>query len=79
MAVTQSELDGFHQFASKRIGMGQPAITFDELVMEWESLRDRDGINAAIREGLADAEARRHRPAGAVLEELRQKYRLSPE
>jgi len=79
MAVTQAELDDFHQFASQRIGMVQPEITFDDLVVEWESIRDRQDINAAIREGLADVEAGRHRPAGEAIESLRQKYGLSAE
>lgn len=79
MAVTQSELDDFHQFASKRIEMAQTAITFDDLVVEWESLRDRDDINSAICEGLADVETGRHRPASEVMANIRQKYGLSEE
>jgi predicted transcriptional regulator len=78
MAVTQAELDDFHKFASKRIEAVPSEMTFDDLVMEWESLRDRAEINAAIREGLADVEAGRHRPARDAMEELRQKHGLSP-
>jgi predicted transcriptional regulator len=79
MAVSQAELDDFHQFASQRIGTGQSQATLDDLVMEWESLRDRDEINAAIREGFADVDAGRHRPATEVLEEIRRKRGISAE
>jgi predicted transcriptional regulator len=48
-------------------------------VLEWESVRDRDDINAAIREGLADIEAGRHRPADEVMRELRQKHNIPSE
>lgn len=79
MAVTQAELDGFHEFASQRISAGHSELSFDELVLEWESVRDRDDINAAIRDGLADMEAGRHRPACEAMEELRQKHGISSE
>jgi predicted transcriptional regulator len=72
--VTQAELDGFHEFASQRISKSPSEISFDDLVIEWESLRDRADINAAIREGLSDVETGRHRPAHEVMEELRQKH-----
>ena len=54
MAVTQQELDDFHQFASQRIRDASAELSFDDVVIEWESIRDRDEINAAIRKGLAD-------------------------
>ena len=79
MAVRQEEIDGFHEFATNRIREGAEEITFDDLVMEWESLRDREDINAAIREGLADVEAGRHRPASEVMKELAEKYGIKPE
>ena len=79
MAVTQQELDDFHQFASEWIQNGAAEISFDDVVTEWESRRDRDEINAAIRKGLADVDAGRHRPADEVMEELRQKHGIELE
>lgn len=79
MTVTQAELDNFHEFATARISNSGVEIDFDDLVTEWLSLRDRDEINGAIREGLADVEAGRHRPAHEVTEELREKYGLASE
>lgn len=79
MPVTQNDLDSFHQFASERITNSPLALSFDDLVVEWLSHRDRHEINAAIEEGLADVEAGRHRPASDVTDELRQKHGLSSE
>ena len=79
MTVTQKELDAFYRFASDRLrSEGQP-LSLDDLLIEWESRRDREEVNAAIREGLADVEAGRHRPAAEVMEELGKKHGLSTE
>jgi predicted transcriptional regulator len=74
MAVTQDELDNFHRFATQRLNSCEADLTIDDLVTEWDSSRNRDEINAAIREGLADIDAGRTRPAHEVTEELRKKY-----
>ena len=76
MAVTQDDLDNFHRFATERLTNGDADLTIDDLVIEWDSRRDRDEINAAIREGLADIDAGRTRPANEVTEELRKKHRI---
>lgn len=73
MTVTQGELDSFHRFASERL-TGEGDLTIDDLVIEWDSTRNRDEINAAIREGLSDIDAGRTRSAKEVTEELRKKY-----
>ncbi len=79
MTVTQRDLDGFYSFATRRLQSADKDLSFDELVVEWESLRDRDDVNRAIREGLADVNAGRHRTADEVKEELRSKYGLPAE
>lgn len=79
MTVTQQDLDGFYAFATGRLHSAGEDLSFDDLVIEWESLRDRDDINAAIREGLADVEAGRYRAADEAMEELRKKHGLSTE
>ena len=76
MAVTQDELDNFHRFATERLSHGEADLTIDDLVIECDSKRNRDEINAAIREGLADVDAGRTRPANEVTEELRKKHRI---
>jgi predicted transcriptional regulator len=76
MTVTQHELDSFHRFATDRLRRGEEEFTIDDLVIEWDSMRNRDQINAAIREGLADIDAGRTRPADQVTEELRRKHNI---
>lgn len=76
MPVTQHQIDDFHQFATNRLKSGETKLTIDDLIIEWDSSRNRDEINDAIREGLADIEAGRTRPAAEVTEELRRKYNI---
>jgi predicted transcriptional regulator len=70
MIVTQADLDGFHQFASEQLDQGSAEISWDEIFVLWESRRDRAQVSAAIRRGLADVEAGRHRPAEEALRDL---------
>jgi hypothetical protein len=71
MSVSREDLDSFHQFAIGRIDQSDLELTFDDLIVEWDSQRNRAEINAAIRQGLEDVEAGRTRPASEVLKELR--------
>ena len=74
MTVTQTELDQFHEFASQKIATEGVSVSFEDLVVEWESIRDKDAIDSAIRQGLADIKAGRYRSAEEVTDELRQKH-----
>ena len=76
MTVTQHELDSFHRFATDRLSKSEEELTIDDLVIEWDSMCNREQINAAIREGLADVDAGRTRPADQVTEELRRKHNI---
>ncbi|WP_459555481.1 hypothetical protein [Lacunimicrobium album] len=71
MAVTQEQLDKFHQFASDYLRSADETLTMDDLLVEWESLAHRSEINAAIQEGLDDINAGRTRPAREVTQEIR--------
>ncbi len=79
MAVTQAQLDEFHRFATDRLNNGGSELSFDDLVFEWDSVRNRDQINVAIRQGLDDIDAGRHRPADEVMEEMRNKHNIPSE
>jgi len=79
MSITRAELDDFHQFAVGRLASGDSPDSLDDLLVQWESVRNRAQINAAIREGLADIDAGRYRSAEDSLEELAQKYGFSDE
>ena len=76
MTVTQDELDSFHRFATERLRKNDRELTIDDLVIEWDSTRNREEINAAIREGLEDIDAGRARTADQVTEELRKKHNI---
>ena len=79
MAVTIEELQSFHDFACKQVEHGNDDTSIDELFMEWLDTRDRDQINAVIRQGLDDIDAGNGRPARDVMEELRQEHNIPTE
>lgn len=76
MTLTADEFNSFAEFGRARLGSGPDDLTLDDLVIEWESHQNRDDVNAAIREGLDDADAGRHRPAAEVMADLRKKHEL---
>ncbi len=77
MTVTQAQLDDFHQFASEYIQNCDNDLTIDDLLIEWDSVRNRSEINSAIREGLTDINAGRTRPAADVVEDIRRRYNVA--
>ena len=74
MSTTRNQVDSFHQFAIQRLENGGGEPSFSDLLLDWDSATNREDINAAIREGIADVNAGRTRPACEVTEELRTKY-----
>ena len=62
MPITQTEIDGFHDFATRR-AKASLIDSFADLYLEWESLRERADINAEIERGLADVASGRYAPA----------------
>ncbi|MEX2113233.1 MAG: hypothetical protein WD845_08615 [Pirellulales bacterium] len=74
MASIREDLDSFHRFASERLAGGASAMSLDELLMAWHDAQSRDEINQAIRRGLSDVDAGRHRPADESLESIRQRF-----
>ncbi|QEG35914.1 hypothetical protein [Bythopirellula goksoeyrii] len=77
MTITTEEFDNFTDFGRTLLNSGKSPMSLDDLVIEWESYQNRDQINEAIREGIADADAGRHRPAEEAMKDLRQKHGLS--
>ena len=76
MPITTSEFESFADFGRTRVEVGGHDLTLDDLVVEWESRQNRDAVNAAIREGLDDAKAGRHRPADEVMADLQKKHNI---
>ena len=83
MTVTQEQLDSFHRFASEKLGNGDSELTWQELLEWWRvenpTPEEQREAHAAIREGLADVEAGRYRPAEEVMDELYGKHNLPSE
>jgi hypothetical protein len=79
MGITQSQLDEFHQFAIGRLSSESVEVQLDELLLQWYDSKDKDGINATIREGLADIEKGLGKPASVLASELRTKFGITSE
>lgn len=79
MSFTSEQLESFHHFAQVRL-QTEPAESLEELVDLWRlehpSDEEQVEVHEAIRQGLADIEAGRYRPADVVMAELRTKYNL---
>lgn len=59
MIVSQSDLDSFHQFASRVIAQRGDHLTFEELVAQWHAQQEREETIESVRRGVADADAGR--------------------
>lgn len=77
MAVTKEELEGFHDFATKRVDNGG-AESLAELLSEWLSRREYRETVAEVSECIADMEAGVGRPLDEVDAELRAKHGFAP-
>jgi predicted transcriptional regulator len=81
MPVSLDQLDDFHRFAQQKL-QDEGAESLEELCDLWRiehpSMEEQAEIHEAIRQGLADIAAGRHRPVREVIEELRAKHGLPP-
>jgi hypothetical protein len=74
MPATLSDLDDFHRFAADEVRNSPESPEFKDLVREWLRRRERDEVNAIIRQGIADIDSGLGRPAREVMEELRAQH-----
>ena len=74
MLDTQQQLEEFHQFALGRLRQLPDEVELDDLLLQWYDSKDSESINAIIRQGLADMESGKGKPADAVSRELRSKF-----
>jgi hypothetical protein len=82
MSATLDELEDFQRFAKQQVQSGADgslAELFDRWSLEHPSAEEQADVHDAIRQGLADIEAGRSRPASVVMQELRAKYGLPRE
>jgi hypothetical protein len=82
MSTAHDQLAAFQEFAIQKVDAGE-AESLEELFDLWRlehpTPEEQAEIHAAIRQGLADIEAGRYRPADEVMDELRAKYSLPRE
>lgn len=79
MSATRDLLESFQQYAASRLATANVEPSFDELLIEWQSLQEREEVNEAIRRGIADFRAGRHEPAEKVMADLREEFGLKRE
>jgi len=77
MAVTTAELEDFHRFSTEQLAKVDRDLSWDELMIRWESRKNRESVNAAIREGIADIEAGRYEPLDEALKSIRDEFGIS--
>jgi hypothetical protein len=76
MTISSEQLEAFHRFALVRIEQAKEEIELDALLLEWYDQQHRGEINETIRQGLADIENGKGKPATIVSQELRTKFGL---
>jgi hypothetical protein len=82
MSTIPDDLAAFQQFAHQKVDAGE-AESLEELFDLWRlehpTAEEQAEVREIIRQGLADIEAGRYRPAVEVMQELRAKYNLPRE
>ncbi len=82
MSTTHDLLAAFQQFAHRKVDAGE-AESLEELFDLWRlehpTAEEQAEVHEAIRQGIADIEAGRFRPANEVMQERRAKYNLPRE
>lgn len=73
MPAPLHDLDAFYAFGRDKLAADN-AVTLEDLFLEWDTASQREEINAAIREGIADVDAGRTRPAAEVIADLERKF-----
>jgi len=82
MSTAHDDLAAFQQFALQKVNAGEAESLeelFDLWLIEHPMPEEQVEVHEAIRQGLADIEAGRYRPADEVMQELRVKYNLPRE
>jgi len=79
MSSIREDLNSFRRFVTERLAGGEPTASLDDLFMLWHDSHSRDEINQAIRQGLADVDAGRHKPASESLDSVRSRFGIGKE
>jgi len=74
MPVTKDDIQDFHRFVDEKLANGG-ADSLRQLVAEWE---ERQEASAAVRQGIADIDAKRTEPFFESQDRFRQERGLPP-
>jgi hypothetical protein len=78
MSVTEADIQAFAEFARKQTASGQANHTIAELAAKWQAAREREQVNCAIADSLADIEAGRTEPFFESQDDFRRERSLPP-
>ena len=78
MRVTEAEIQAFAEFAREQATGGEADLTMAELAVKWQAVREREEVNCAIAESLADIEAGRTEPFFESQDRFRRERILPP-
>jgi predicted transcriptional regulator len=80
-AQRANDLRAFRQYIDEQLTNGGSEMTLDDAIVNWEvenqTDEEREETLQAIREGLADVDAGRTRPAEAVIFDLCRKHNIA--
>ena len=77
MSIINDELESFNRFAAHEVERGN-VTSLEQLVTLWRT-QQREGVNAAIRQGLEEADAGLGRPLDDFMDDFREKNEVSPD
>jgi len=78
MRVTEADIRSFAEFAREHAARGESNLGIAELAVQWEATREREEVNRAIVDSLADIEAGRTEPFFDSQGKFRRERNLPP-
>lgn len=78
MRVTETDIQAFAEFAREQTAGGEADHTIPELAVKWQAAREREQVNCAIADSLADIEAGRTDPFFESQDRFRRERNLPP-
>ena len=79
MSTVLQELNSFHEFAADSLRSRKDDVSLERLLAIWRAKKEREEVNAAIRQGLDDVDAGRVVPADQFLAEFDKRHGLTPQ
>lgn len=78
MSTPLQELNSFHKFALDSLRSRDEYVPLEKLLEIWRAREEREEVNAAIRQGLAEMDAGKGIPVDEFLAEFDRKHGLTP-